>query len=38
VEDRDGMYQSGMEEGSTESMERLDELLEELVEECECEI
>jgi len=27
VEDRDGMYESGMEEGVNESMERLDELL-----------
>jgi uncharacterized protein YndB with AHSA1/START domain len=27
VEDRDGMLKSGMEEGATESMERLDELL-----------
>ncbi len=30
VEDRDGMMQSGMEEGINESYERLDELLEEL--------
>ena len=27
VEDRDGMLQSGMEEGAKESMDRLDELL-----------
>lgn len=27
VQDRDGMYESGMEEGVNESMERLDELL-----------
>jgi uncharacterized protein YndB with AHSA1/START domain len=31
VEDRDGMVQSGMEEGSTESMDRLAELLAELL-------
>lgn len=30
VEDRDGMLQSGMEGGANESMERLDELLEQL--------
>lgn len=30
VEDRDGMVRSGMEEGVNESLERLDELLEEL--------
>ena len=30
VEDRDGMLQSGMEGGANESMERLEELLEEL--------
>jgi uncharacterized protein YndB with AHSA1/START domain len=33
VEDRDGMVQSGMEEGSTESMDRLAELLAELLKE-----
>ena len=33
VADRDGMVQSGMEEGSTESMDRLAELLAELVKE-----
>jgi uncharacterized protein YndB with AHSA1/START domain len=38
VEDRDGMYNSGMEEGLTESMERLDELLQGLVDEGACEI
>ena len=27
VEDRDGMFNTGMEEGATESMERLEELL-----------
>jgi len=27
VEDRDGMYQSGMKEGATESMDRVAELL-----------
>jgi L-lysine 2,3-aminomutase len=30
VEDRDGMLQSGMEEGVNDSYERLDELLEKL--------
>ena len=33
VADRDGMVQSGMEEGSTESMDRLAELLAELLKE-----
>ena len=33
VEDRDGMVQSGMQEGSTESMDRLAELLAELLKE-----
>jgi uncharacterized protein YndB with AHSA1/START domain len=33
VADRDGMVQSGMEEGSTESMDRLAELLAELMKE-----
>ena len=33
VEDRDGMVQSGMEEGATESMDRLAELLAELLKE-----
>ncbi|MDQ2943396.1 MAG: SRPBCC domain-containing protein, partial [Candidatus Dormibacteraeota bacterium] len=33
VEDRDGMVQSGMEEGASESMDRLAELLAELSKE-----
>jgi uncharacterized protein YndB with AHSA1/START domain len=33
VADRDGMVQSGMEEGSTESMDRLAELLEQLLKD-----
>jgi uncharacterized protein YndB with AHSA1/START domain len=38
VEDRDGMVQSGMEEGATESMDRLAELLAELQKRVEGEL